>query len=69
MKGGLDPEASARERQEVPKDSPIDMATSATDDVDSYEGFPPLDDTTIMDEGLMPLDDYDTEAHCGKPFP
>ena len=32
------------------------------------EGFTPLVDT-LMDEGLMPLDDYDTEARCGKPFP
>ena len=23
----------------------------------------------LMDEGFVPLDDYDTEAHCGKPFP
>ena len=76
-KGGPDPKPSRpRPTEESPKirrhgsDQPL-MTDSLS------EGFTPLVDTAaychwtigLMDEGLMPLDNYDTEAVCSRPFP
>ena len=77
MKGGLDPEPSrSRPTEESPRirrqgsDQPP-MTNSLS------EGFTLLVDTAaychltigLMDEGIVPLDDYDTEAMYGRPFP
>ena len=76
-KGGPDPEPSRpRPTEESPKICRQGSVQPPMTDSLS-EGFTLLVNTAaychwtigLMDEGLMPLDNYDTEAEYGRPFP